>query len=115
MTVLVVDDHKPFRETARVLLESEGYDVVGEAEDGMAAIRITREVQPDLVLLDINLPDIDGFDVASRLCADEDAPAVILVSSHDGSDFGPLVERSGARGFIAKAELSGAAIDEVLR
>jgi DNA-binding NarL/FixJ family response regulator len=113
-TVLVVDDHKTFRNTARILLESEGFDVVGEAEDGMSALRASRELHPDLVLLDVNLPDIDGFDVAARLTADDAAPAVILVSSRDGSDFGPCVERSGARGFIPKAELSGAAIEQVL-
>ena len=115
MTVLVVDDHASFRDTARQLLESEGYVVVGEAADGMEALRASAELRPELVLLDVNLPDIDGFDVASRMTADENAPAVILVSSRDGSDFGPLVERSGARGFIPKAELCAKAIDEVLR
>ena len=113
-TVLVVDDHQSFRSTARSLLESEGFDVVGEADDGMSALRASRELQPDLVLLDVNLPDIDGFDVAARLTAADDAPAVILVSSRDGSDFGSCVERSGARGFIPKGELSGAAIEQVL-
>jgi CheY-like chemotaxis protein len=113
-TVLVVDDHASFRKTARTLLESEGFEVVGEAEDGMSALRASKELQPDLVLLDVNLPDIDGFDVAARITTDPAAPAVILVSSRDGSDFGPCVERSGARGFIPKAELSGAAIEEVL-
>ena len=97
-----------------MLLESEGYEVVGEAGDGMTGLRAAGELKPDLVLLDVNLPDIDGFDVAARLTADRSAPAVILVSSRDDSDFGPCVERSGARGFIPKAELCGAAIEEVL-
>jgi len=66
------------------------------------------------VLLDVNLPDIDGFDVASRLTSDTGAPTVVLCSSRDSSDFGPLVERSGARGFISKADLSGAALAAVL-
>ena len=106
-TVLIVDDHPTFRLTARLLLESEGYTVVGEAGDGAEAIRAARDLRPDLILLDVQLPDIDGFDVASRLMDSEDGAVVVLCSSRDGADFGPLIERSGARGFIPKAELSG--------
>lgn len=106
-TVLIVDDHPTFRATARLLLEAEGYDVLGEAGDGASALRSARELAPEVILLDVQLPDIDGFDVASRLLDSEDGPVVILTSSRDGADFGPLVERSGARGFIPKAELSG--------
>jgi len=105
-TVLIVDDHATFRHAARLLLEDEGYTVVGEAGDGAAGLAAAVELRPDLVLLDVNLPDIDGFDVASRLTGREDAPMVVLTSSRDYSDFGPLVERSGARGFIPKAELT---------
>jgi len=112
--VLIVDDHAGFRATARLLLETEGYDVVGEAGDGRSALAAARELRPDLVLLDIQLPDLDGFDVAARLTADDDAPKVILVSSRDGTDFGPLLVRSGARGFIPKDELSGEALEAVL-
>jgi DNA-binding NarL/FixJ family response regulator len=113
-TVLIVDDHPTFRATARMLLEAEGYEVVGEAPDGTSAISCAKELHPDLVLLDVNLPDLDGFSVAQRITAAPDAPAVVLVSSRDPSDFGPLVRISGARGFIAKGELSGAAIAELL-
>ena len=105
--VLIVDDHPTFRLTARLLLESEGYTVVGEAGDGADGLRAARDLSPDLILLDVQLPDVDGFDVASRLTDGEDAPMVVLTSSRDGADFGPLIERSGARGFIPKAELSG--------
>ena len=105
--VLIVDDHPSFRASARVLLEAEGFDVVGEAADGAQAITEAGRLRPEVVLLDVQLPDIDGFDVAARLTGADDAPTVILVSSRDGSDFGPLVTRSGARGFVPKAELSG--------
>jgi CheY-like chemotaxis protein len=113
-SVLIVDDHPTFRATARMLLESEGYDVVGEAPDGCSAIMAAGRLMPDLVLLDVNLPDLDGFAVAQRITSGVDAPVVVLVSSRDSSDFGPLVAGSGARGFIAKGELSGAAIAELL-
>ena len=114
-TVLIVDDHPTFRATARMLLEAEGYDVVGEAPDGTSGIAAAWELNPDLVLLDVNLPDLDGFSVAQRITAGgHDAPAVVLTSSRDSSDFGPLVAGSGARGFISKGELSGAAIAELL-
>ena len=105
--VLIVDDHPSFRATARVLLEAEGFDVVGEAADGASALTEAGRLQPEVVLLDVQLPDIDGFDVAARLTGNDDGPVVILVSSRDSSDFGPLVTRSGARGFVPKAELSG--------
>jgi len=114
VTVLIVDDHPSFRANARALLEAEGFEVVGEAEDGASALRAAAELIPDLVLLDVQLPDLDGFEVASRLTNGGGGPAVVLVSSRDGSDFGPLVERSGARGFIPKAELSGAALSALL-
>ena len=110
MTVLIVDDHPSFRSSARALLEAEGYDVVGEAENGLDGLDAARALRPDVVLLDVQLPDIDGFEVASRLTKDAEAPAVVLISSRDGSDFGHLVRDSGARGFIPKAELSGDAI-----
>lgn len=106
-TVLIVDDHPSFRASARVLLESEGFQVVGEAVDGASALTEAGRLRPQLVLLDVQLPDIDGFDVAARLTGEDTSPAVILVSSRDSSDFGPLVSRSGARGFVPKAELSG--------
>ncbi len=113
-TVLIVDDHPSFRASARVLLEAEGFDVIGEAEDGASALTEVARLHPEVVLLDVQLPDTDGFHVAARLTANGLAPAVILVSSRDGSDFGPLVARSGARGFVPKAELSGDRVQELL-
>ena len=113
-TVLIVDDHPSFRSSARALLEAEGFRVVGEAEDGAGGLAGARELAPDLVLLDMQLPDLDGFDVAARITANGSAPTVILVSSRDRDDLGGQLARSGARGFIPKAELSAAAIRELL-
>ena len=113
-SVLIVDDHPSFRATARALLTAEGYEVVGEAENGVGALRSAKELHPDLVLLDVQLPDFDGFEVASRLTSNGSGPIVVLTSSRDGSDFGPLVAQSGARGFVPKGELSGAALKAVL-
>lgn len=113
-TVLIVDDHPTFRATARLILEAEGYDVVGEAPDGCTGVTEAGRLHPDLVLLDVNLPDTDGFQVARALTAEAGAPAVVLVSSRDSSDFGPLVAGSGARGFISKGDLSGDALAALL-
>lgn len=113
-SVLVVDDHASFRKVARLLLEFEGYEVVGEAADGRSGLEAARNLAPDLVLLDIQLPDLDGFDVAGRLTSGASPPVVILTSSHDGDDFGMLIRRSGARGFIPKAEITGARLAALL-
>src|SRR3954468_10727521 len=114
MTLLIVDDHSTFRSVARKVLEHHGYVVVGEAADGETAIEEVRRLKPDIVLLDVQLPGIDGFEVAARLTANGDTPAIVVTSSRDGEDFGPLVERSGALGFVPKADLSGAAIDALV-
>jgi DNA-binding NarL/FixJ family response regulator len=115
-TVLIVDDHPSFRASARMLLEAEGYSVIGEAEDGEAALRAVHELNPDVVLLDVQLPDIDGIEVASRLTASSNgsAPAIVLTSSRDLADLGPVRDRCDVRGFIPKAELSGAALEALL-
>ena len=112
--MLIVDDHPSFRASARILLEAEGYSVVGEAPDGQTAITEAQRLRPDIVLLDVQLPDIDGFGVAEKLQGLPQPPAVILVSSRDGADFGPLVERSGARGFVPKAELCADRVEALL-
>jgi DNA-binding NarL/FixJ family response regulator len=114
-TVLVVDDHAGFRARAKLLLEAEGYEVVGEAVDGETAVAEARRLRPELVLLDVQLPDTDGFEVAARLSSNGDAPAVVLTSSRDWSDSAELIARSGARGFLPKDQLSGEAMRALLR
>jgi DNA-binding NarL/FixJ family response regulator len=104
-TILIVDDYAPFRHSARKLLEAEGFQVVGEAENGVAALRVAKEVHPDVVLLDVQLPDFDGFEVADRLRKLDPPPDVILTSSRD--DYRMLIPSSGARAFVRKDELSG--------
>jgi DNA-binding NarL/FixJ family response regulator len=113
-TVLIVDDHATFRSFASALLQAEGYTVVGEAGDGATALREFRRLRPDVVLLDIQLPDIDGFEVTKQLAAEGNGTAVVLVSSRDASDYRRRLAGSTARGFIAKASLSGATLAAVL-
>jgi DNA-binding NarL/FixJ family response regulator len=110
--IVIVDDFAPFRETARTLLETEGFEVVGEAEDGLGAVQVAADVAPDVVLLDVHLPDIDGFEVARRLQDLPSPPIVILTSSRD--DYRGLVDASAARAFVLKDELSGDTLAEAL-
>jgi DNA-binding NarL/FixJ family response regulator len=109
-TVLIVDDHAGFRRRARRALEAEGYDVVGEAPTGAAGIAAAAELAPDVVLLDVHLPDASGFDIASRLLA----RTVVLISTHDRRDYAELISRSGATGFLAKDQLCGAALEALV-
>ena len=113
-TVLIVDDHPAFRASARRLLESEGYAVIGEAGDGHEALESVLQLDPDLVLLDIQLPGPDGFEVARRLRQHGNRAAVVLISSREEADYGKRIAESGALGFIAKGDLSGKAIDALL-
>jgi DNA-binding NarL/FixJ family response regulator len=110
LTVVIVDDHPSFRAVARMLLETEGFVVVGTADDGESGISCTLELVHDVVLLDVELPDIGGFEVAARLREAGSRAAIVLASSRDRADYGSLVAESGARGFLTKAELTGDAI-----
>ena len=87
---------------------------MGEADTGVRALRCARELAPEVVLLDVGLPDFDGFEVAERLAQLEPPPAVVLTSSRERTDFAPLIRGSSARGFIPKSELSGSRIEALL-
>lgn len=106
-TVVIVDDHEQFRRSAKKLLELEGFDVIGEAADGASGVAEVERLRPDLVLLDVALPDASGFDLAPRL---SEAADVVLVSSRGRADVARQTRRSGALAFIAKDELSGDAL-----
>jgi DNA-binding NarL/FixJ family response regulator len=112
-TVVVVDDHAGFRAHAVELLEAWGFAVVGACPDGRTALDIITDLRPDVVLLDVQLPDIDGFGVMARL--DPAArPRVVLTSTRERADYGPRVGASGAAGFISKADLSPASLARVV-
>jgi DNA-binding NarL/FixJ family response regulator len=113
-SVLVVDDHASFRSAARALLEAEGYDVVAEAADGTSALAAVQACDPEIVLLDIQLPDLDGFEVAERLAGRQAPPAVVFVSSRAESSFRRRLAANPAWRFIAKSDLSGEALAAAL-
>jgi len=113
-SVLIVDDHPGFRARARALLVAAGYRVVGEAPDGESGVSVARYLRPDLMLLDVQLPDITGFEVVRRLRSAGDPLAVVLISSRDASDYGSRIGRSGALGFISKSDLSARTLRAVL-
>ena len=110
LSLLIVDDHDDFRRSARTLREAEGFTVVGEAGDGAEAIAKARDVSPDVLLVDIRLPDLDGFAVAEEIAAWPDPPVVVLVSSRDAAVYRSRLASTPARGFIAKNQLSGEAL-----
>lgn len=113
-SVLIVDDHAGFRSNARALLEADGFDVLGEAADGQSAMQEARRLRPQVVLLDVQLPGMDGFAVAESLAAEPSAPTVVLVSSRGRGTYRTRLESTPARGFITKAEFSGECLSSLL-
>jgi DNA-binding NarL/FixJ family response regulator len=111
--ILIVDDHAGFRASARRMLEAGGFDVIGEADDGAAAVEAAANLTPDVVLLDVQLPDTSGIDLAGTLSANG-GTAVILTSSRPPDQLGPDLTSSGARGFIPKDQLTASAIEELV-
>ena len=113
-SVLIVDDHAPFRSAARALLQGDGFEVVGESGDAAGALAAAARLRPAIVLLDIGLPDGDGFEVAERLARGDDPPVVILISSREIAWYRRRLAESPARGFIAKGDLSVGAVEALL-
>jgi DNA-binding NarL/FixJ family response regulator len=109
-TVVIADDHADFRVSARALLEAEGFSVIGEAADGAGALAAAARLRPDVLVLDVGLPDLDGFAVAERLAAEPGPPRVVLVSIREAAAYGGRLRGAAACGFIPKRELSGAAL-----
>jgi DNA-binding NarL/FixJ family response regulator len=114
-TVLLVDDHPGFRARARAMLERDGFEVCGEVADGAGALAAAcAQPAPDVVLLDVGLPDMSGLEVARRLHADAPGVQVVLTSTHDAGDFARLADSASARAFLAKVDLSGPALASLL-
>ena len=113
-TLLIVDDHRAFRDFARTVLSRDGFDVAGEAEDGESALGAVPTLRPDVVLVDVQLPGIDGIAVAEQLAALEAPPDVVLMSGRTASDYGSRLSGSPARGFIPKQDFSPEAIAALL-
>ncbi len=109
-TILIIDDDSRFRTQARDVLESDGFVVIGEAVDGASGLDAAHSLQPDFVLLDIGLPDIEGFEVARNLAIDGPPPLVVMTSSRDARAYGRRLTNGHSLGFIPKEQISGAAI-----
>jgi DNA-binding NarL/FixJ family response regulator len=112
--ILIVDDHAGFRRSASRNLASAGWEVIGEAEDGAAALAAAERFEPDVVLLDVGLPDVSGIEVARRLHERLPDVAVVMISTQDREDYGELALASGARGFLTKLDLSSQALEALV-
>jgi two-component system response regulator EvgA len=109
-TILIIDDDARFRTQARDILAGDGFVVIGEAVDGASGLEAAQALQPDFVLLDIGLPDIEGFEVARVLAVDGPPPLIVLTSSRDARAYGRRLTNDHFLGFISKERISGTAI-----
>ncbi|MEO7448039.1 MAG: response regulator transcription factor [Humibacillus sp.] len=112
-TLVIIDDHAGFRAFAKALLEAEGYDIVGEASDGSSGAELVCRLVPDIVLLDVVLPDLDGFAVSEQIADRAPGCAVLLTSTRSAGSYGGRVAASPARGFVGKSELSGSVLSRL--
>jgi pilus assembly protein CpaE len=106
LSVIIVDDQAPFRLAAKaVLRRMEGFELVGEAENGVEAISLAHELHPDLVLIDINMPEMGGIEATRLIMAERPETVVILCSTYGVSDLPPEAATSGARAYVHKEQL----------
>ncbi len=113
-TVLIVDDHEGYRTFLAKLLEGESLTVCGTTGDGESALDVVRDVEPDVVVLDVQLPGIDGFEVAKRIAEYPHHPVVILTSTRDAEDFGSRIALAPVLGFVPKHEMSLVRLESML-
>jgi DNA-binding NarL/FixJ family response regulator len=112
--VLIVDDQPPFREASRMVVEmTEGFEVAGEAENGESAVEMVATLQPDLVLMDVQMPGIDGLEATRRIMEGPGPPRVLVLSTHESGDYAAPAIAAGAIGFMPKSEFSMDALSEV--
>jgi DNA-binding NarL/FixJ family response regulator len=103
--VLIVDDQLPFREASRMVVDmTDGFEVVGEAQNGLEALDLVAELGPDLVLMDVQMPGIDGIETTRRISALPDPPAVVVMSTHESGDYVGMAVAAGAIGFVPKSQ-----------
>lgn len=112
--ILIVDDQSPFRDASRMVVEmTDGFEVAGEAANGEEAIAQVRELSPDLVLMDVQMPGIGGLEATRRIRSLPDPPPVVVMSTHESGDYSQAALDAGAERFIAKSELSMDALAEI--
>lgn len=112
--VLIVDDQPPFREASRMVVElTDGFQVAGEAENGEQAVALVSELRPDLVLMDVQMPGIDGIETTRRISAMPEAPVVVVMSTHESGDYREVAEAAGALTFVPKSQFDMDTLVEV--
>ena len=111
--VVIVDDQAPFRDAARLVVElTDGFDVVAEAETGEASVDVVRELRPDLVLMDVNLPGIDGLEATRRILSEMPDTKVVVLSTYEAREYAPRATDAGASAYIAKSSFGPDALVE---
>lgn len=112
--VLIVDDQLPFREASRMVVEmTDGFEVVGEAENGEQAVEMATDLKPDLVLMDVQMPGIDGIEATRRIRNADDPPYVLVMSTHESGNYDGPAQSAGAFGFLPKSEFGMDTLEEV--
>ena len=112
--VLIVDDQLPFRDASRMVVEmTDGFEVAGEADNGEHAIALVEELTPDLVLMDVQMPGIDGIETTRRITSTPNPPIVVVMSTHESGDYVELALAAGAVGFVPKSQFGLDTLDEM--